>query len=102
MVRALYAGSYISDENSQKLLTYLTQSPFDYYIQSGLSQDVPFAHKIGVDADKKVYLDSGIVYAKSRSYVLTVMTKNETEQQAKEIMKNISEKVYNYVREYKE
>jgi len=30
------------------------------------------------------------------------MTKNETEQQAKEIMKDISEKAYNYVKEYKE
>ena len=102
MVRALYAGSYISDENSQKLLTYLTQSPFDYYIQSGLSQDVPFAHKIGVDADKKVYLDSGVVYTQSRPYILTVMTKNKDEQKAKEIMKDISEKAYNYVKEYKE
>ena len=49
-----------------------------------------------------MFIDSGIVYEKSRPYILTVMTKNETEQQAKEIMKDISEKVYNYVREYRE
>ena len=102
MVRALYAGSYISDENSQKLLTYLTQSPFDYYIQSGLSQDVPFAHKIGVDADKKVYLDSGIVYARNRPYILTVMTKDKDEQKAKELMKDVSEKAYHYIKDYQE
>ena len=102
MVRALYAGSYISDENSQKLLTYLTQSPFDYYIQSGLSQDVPFAHKIGVDADKKVYLDSGIVYAHNRPYILTVMTKDKDEQKAKELMKDVSEKAYHYIKDYQE
>ena len=30
------------------------------------------------------------------------MAKNKTKQQAKETMKDISEKVYNYVKEYKE
>src|SRR3990167_9365967 len=39
MVRALYASSYLAAEDSQKLLSYLTQSPFNYYIQSGLPQD---------------------------------------------------------------
>ena len=32
-----------------------------------------------------MFIDSGIAYEKSRPYILTVMTKNETEQQAKEI-----------------
>ena len=102
MVRALHSASYISEENSQKLLLYLTGSPFKDYIQSGLPQDIPFAHKIGVDADKNVNLDSGIVYEKDRPYILTVMIKDETEQKAKEIIKDISEKVYNYVKEYEE
>jgi len=42
------------------------------------------------------------VHEKSRPYILTVMAKNKTKQQAKETMKDISEKVYNYVKEYKE
>ena len=102
MIRALHSASYISEENSQKLLSHLTGSPFKDYIQSGLPQDVPFAHKIGVDEDKKVNLDSGIVYEKDRPYILTVMIKDETEQKAKETIKDISEKVYNYVKDYEE
>ena len=102
MLRTLYASSYLSAEHSQKLLAYLAQSPFNDYIQSGMPQGVAFTHKIGVDADKKVYLDSGVVYTQSRPYILTVMTKNKDEQKAKEIMKDISEKAYNYVKEYKE
>lgn len=102
MFRALHNSSYLSEEHSQKLLSYLSRSPFDYYIQTSLPQDVVFAHKIGVDENKKVYLDSGIIYAQNRSYILTIMTKNENEQKAKEIMKDISEKVYTYVREYRE
>ena len=102
ILRALYSSSYLSEENSQKLLSYLLESEFDDYLQSGLEKDTVFSHKIGISEEEKVFLDSGIVYAKGRPYILTAMIKNETEQQAKEIMKNISEKVYNYVREYKE
>ena len=100
--RTLYNSSYLTEENSQKLLAYLSQSEFDDYIQSGLEKDIVFSHKVGTSDEEKVFIDSGVVYAKSRPYVLTVMTKNETEQQAKEIMKDVSERVYNYVREYKE
>src|SRR3989344_798200 len=90
--RTLYNSSYLTEENSQKLLAYLSQSEFDDYIQSGLEQDIVFSHKVGTSDEEKVFIDSGVVYAKSRPYVLTVMTKNETEQQAKEIMKDVSER----------
>ena len=100
--RTLYASSYLAEENSQKLLSYLSDSPFDNYIQSGLPQDIAFSHKIGVDTEKKVYLDSGIIYAKNRPYLLTVMTKNKDEQTAKEIMKDISKQAYDYVNNYVE
>ena len=81
--RTLYASSYLAEENSQKLLSYLSDSPFDNYIQSGLPQDIAFSHKIGVDTEKKVYLDSGIIYAQNRPYLLTVMTKIKTSKQRK-------------------
>ena len=102
MMRALYSASYITEDDSQKLLSYLTQSLFSNYSQSGLPKGVSFAHKIGVDIDRKVYLDSGIVYAKNRPYILTVMTKNKDEQIAQKMMADISEKVYNYVKDYEE
>ena len=100
--RTLYASSYLAEENSQKLLSYLSDSPFDDYIQSGLPQDIAFSHKIGVDTEKKIYLDSGIIYAQNRPYLLTVMTKNKDEQTAKKIMKDISKRAYDYVNNYAE
>src|SRR3989344_108996 len=102
MMRALHSASYISEENSQKLLLYLSQSPFKYYIQSGLEKDVVFSHKIGISEEENVFIDSGIVYAKNRSYILTVMIKDKDEQASKKIMADISGKVYNYVKEYEE
>src|SRR3989338_5879106 len=100
--RSLYNAAYLSEENSQKLLSYLSQSPFKEYVESGLPPGIPFAHKIGTEEEKGIYLDSGIVYAPNRPYILTVMIKSKNEQLAQEKMKDISEKVYTYVKDYQE
>lgn len=102
ILRTLFNASYLSDENSQKIIAFLSQEPFEDYLKSGLAGNIDFAHKIGVDTDKKVYLDSGIVYLKDRPYILIVMTKDKEEGQAKEIMKDISGQVFNYINNYNE
>lgn len=102
ILRALYNSSYLSEANSQKIVSFLSEEPFREYLGSGIPDDVVLAHKIGVDTDKKIYLDSGIIYLRNRSYTLTVMTREKTEENAKAIMKDISERVFNYVKEYKE
>ena len=102
LLRSLYNASYVSENNSQKLLSYLSRSQFNDFLQSGIPADVSFAHKIGIADDTITYLDSGIAYVKSRPYLLTVMVQSKEKTMAKGIMKNISENVYNYVREYKE
>lgn len=78
----------------------MSEEKFKDYLGSGIPENVTFAHKIGVDTDKKIYLDSGIIYLENRPYILTVMTKSKTEQQAKDIMKDISSKVFNYVKDF--
>src|SRR3990172_13029474 len=100
--RSLYNSSYLSENDSQKLLLYLSQSPYNEFIESALPENIIFSHKIGISDSEKVFIDSGIVYAKNRPYILTVMTKNEAEQKAKGIMKDISERVYNYTESYAE
>ncbi|MDP3057816.1 MAG: serine hydrolase [bacterium] len=102
ILRALYNSSYLSEANSQKIISFLSEEPFREYLGSGFPENIVFAHKIGMNIDKKVYIDSGIIYFDSRPYILVVMTKSKTEQEAKEVMKDISEKVFNYVKEYKE
>ncbi|HBH71564.1 MAG: Peptidoglycan-binding domain 1 protein [Parcubacteria group bacterium GW2011_GWC1_42_11] len=102
ILRSVYNASYLSEGSSQKLLSYLSKSSFKDYIQSGLPEDITFAHKIGISDEENVFLDSGIVYAKDRPYILTVMTKNKDEQIAQKMMADISRKVYNYISEYEE
>ena len=100
--RALYNSSFLTEENSQKILSHLSETKFNNYIQSGLPPDVSFAHKIGTGSEREVYLDSGIVYLKNRPYILTVMVKSKDEQAAIEKMKQISERAYDYVANYNE
>lgn len=102
ILRALYNSSYLTEVNSKKLISFLSDEPFREYLGSGLPQDITLAHKIGIDTDRKVYLDSGIIYLENRPYILSVMTKSKTEQQAKDIMKDISENIFNDVKNYKE
>src|SRR3972149_10232100 len=102
LLRSLYSASYVSENNSQKLLSYLSRSQFNDFLQSGIPADVSFAHKIGIADDTITYLDSGIAYVKSRPYLLTVMVQSKEKTMADGVMKNISEKVYNYVKDYKE
>lgn len=101
ILRTLYNSSYITDKSSQKIISFLSKGEFEGYIESGLPSDVVFAHKVGIDTNKKIYLDSGIVYFGQRPYILVVMTKSKTEEQAKNIMKDISQKVFDYIRNYK-
>jgi len=102
ILRALYNASYLSDASSQKIISFLSEESFNDYLHSGLTDNITFAHKIGIDTDRKVYLDSGIVYLENRPYILIAMTKEKTELEAKNIMKDISEKVFNYVKNYQQ
>jgi len=100
MLRALYNASYLSPENSQKLLYLLSQTKFTNYLRKAIPPEIIFAHKIGVSDDKQVLLDSGIVYVPGRPYLLSVMVNSSDEAHAQEVMNTISEKVYNYVISY--
>ena len=100
ILRTLYNSSYLSDDSSQKLISFMAEGSFGEYLKSGLPEDILFSHKIGIDTDKKVYLDSGIVYLKDRPYILIVMTKEKSEPEAKSIMKDISASIYGYIKNY--
>lgn len=99
LFRALYNSSFLSRDGSQRVLTWLTQTPFDKTLPAGLPQDTVFAHKIGEDDVEKNYLDSGIVYLPNRPYLITVMIKKYDQKQAEDIMRRISQAAYDYVKQ---
>jgi len=99
--RSLYTSSYLTEENSQKIISILTRSPFKEYLESGLPNGITFSHKIGINNEQEVYMDAGIVYAANRPYLLVVMTKTQDIEKAKKIMGEISKKTYDYIANYR-
>ncbi len=98
--RSLYVASYLSPEDSQKLLEIMAKSSAMNYLKQGLPEETIFSHKIGVIYDDNIYSDSGIVYILSRPYILTVMMEEKDRAKAEEIMKEISKKTYEYISQY--
>lgn len=87
ILRALYLGSYLNIDNSQKLLTLLTQTSFTQGIASGIPDGTPVAHKFGertvIDKDTGQEIsaelhDCGIIYKKDSPYILCVMTEGKS------------------------
>ncbi len=99
MFRTLYTSSYLERQESQKLLTFLSESTFHDYISQGIPDGVEFAHKYGENKERSIFADSGIVYIPGKPYLITVMIKgkdssDETRKWAIDIMKEISKKAY--------
>lgn len=99
--RSLYNATYLTPEYSELFLDILKDAPAEY-LSTGLPPNLTFTHKTGVRIDEKVWADSGIVYLPDRPYLLTVMIQKKNNEGAeadriKELFKDISEEIYNYV-----
>jgi beta-lactamase class A len=100
MFRALYNSSFLTRSGSQQILQWLTQTPFNRMLPSGMPAGTTFPHKIGEDNVEKNYLDSGIVYLSNRPYLIAVMIKQHDQAKADAIMKQISKAAYEYINGY--
>ena len=98
--RSLYNATYLDQEYSELFLNILSNAPRDL-LGRGLPEDIIFVHKTGVRIDESVRADSGIVYAKGRPYLLTVMIQKKNgkldENEVSLLFENISKNVYKYV-----
>ena len=98
--RSLYTSSYLSPENSEKLIEIMSRSSASQYLAGSIPKEIKFSHKIGALYDVNNYADSGIAYVSNRPYILTVMTKDINQADAEKAMQDISQKVYAYISKY--
>lgn len=106
LLRALYFSSYLSPADSEKLLDLLAASKFSKFLSAGLPKDVKFSHKYGENIEYGIYSDSGIVYLPNRPYIISVMVEAKDKnaeadgKEAEAIMKEISQTLYSYLKDY--
>jgi len=100
LLRALYTSSYLEPENSERILSFLAESPFRDFLGSGFPASTRFAHKHGLNDERGVVLDAGIVYVPGRPYILTVMIRTQDLGYAQSVMQKISKLAYEYVTQY--
>jgi beta-lactamase class A len=102
ILRSLYFSSSLPLKDSNWILKLLTESENKYQLVAGLPEDVIVAHKFGViqasDTKEIYHHDCGIVYVPKRQYILCVMTKNIEENQADQIIRDISKMTYDYIK----
>lgn len=100
LFRILYNSSYLDLEMSDKALDVLTQTAFKEGIVAGVPQDLKVAHKFGEqkNGEEQQFHDCGIVYYPSNPYIVCIMTRGDSPEELKPIIKEISHKVYEEVK----
>ncbi len=74
--RILFNASYLSKENSEKALEYLSQTTYKKGLVAGVPPGIAVAHKFGlrkINGVKQLH-DCGIVYYPGHPYLLCIMT----------------------------
>lgn len=103
ILRSLYLSSYLNIDDSQKLLTLLTQTSFTQGIASGVPEGTLVAHKFGERTvqDEKTEInmsaelhDCGIVYKKDDPYILCLMTEGSSYDNLTKVLSDISKQIY--------
>lgn len=98
-LKCLYFACYLTKDDSQELLNYLTQSSFDNRIRAGIDdKKILVAHKIGV-ASSSTQSDCGIVYYPKRNYAVCVMLKGQDNETTNKHIAEISRLIYRYIKE---
>ncbi len=100
ILRSLFSATYLSVENSEKILKWMSESDFTNYLAGGVPTTTRFSHKIGIEEERQSYIDAGIVYLENRPYILIVMVKGFDGNKADSLMRFISQKVYGYIADY--
>lgn len=95
--RILYNASYLSRDNSEKLLSILSRSEFVDGIRWGIPTGIRVSNKfweVSFPTWEKQIHDCGNVYLKNSPYLLCIMTRwNDFEKQL-QVIRNISYKIY--------
>ena len=104
-LRILYNSTYLSRENSEKVLKLMTESDFSIGLRNSLPKEIEVASKFGeqkiIDTGGKLIKNElhecGIVYQKDNPYILCVMTSGASFESLSVNISDISKIVFDHV-----
>jgi len=106
--RSLYSSTYLLDSYSEQALQFLVETHFNDGLTQGVPEEIEIANKFG---EHTVYYannkespdyelhDCGIVYYPKKPYFICVMTKGKNLESLENIIKEISSKTFEFVKE---
>lgn len=102
--RMLYSATFISEDHSEELLSYLTQIDFPYGLTRDLPSSIKVAHKWGVfnipkdanGSEAQELHECGIVYQLDKPYLLCIMTKGVTQSVLADFIATVSRELYDF------
>lgn len=99
-MRAIFNGGYLTKSNSEFALNLLTTSTFNEGIKKGIPNSITVAHKFGEAGDnaEQQLHESGIVYLANKPYLITIMSRGNSQNLLELFLQSISSKVYDSFR----
>jgi len=97
MLRGLYFSNYLRRPFSELALTIMLETDFNSQIPAGVPNTVKVAHKVGFYVNEGYYHDCGIVYASNTPYILCIMSKGGSPDEADRVMSQVSKIIYDRV-----
>ena len=96
-MRSVYNACYLNKNDSEFCAELMSHSDFNDGMVSGLPKNIKVVHKFGEagDTDFAHFSESGIVYTKNATYLITVMTKGKKLNLLPAVVKEISGQAYN-------
>ncbi len=97
LLRILYNSSYLTHENSERVLSWLAESTYSRGLRAGLPDETLVAHKFGsriLSNGKKQLHDCGIIYFPQNPYTLCVMTEGDDWEEMQNVISTISRLVH--------
>lgn len=97
-MKVLYNASYLSIQDSEFCTELLSKCDFKKGLVSGIPEDCTIAHKFGEGGDASTQTfnlsESGLVYCKDKTYLVTIMTKGSDMKALAPIISGISKLVH--------
>ena len=102
ILRSLYYSTYLRRTFSELALSMMSQTDYNNQLPAGVPPEIHISHKIGfffTPDGKAGYHDCGIIYYPDKPYILCVMSKQTTQNEANIVISEISRVVYRYIDE---